>query len=176
MNLRTFKDLYWEEMRDLYDAEHQLLASFGDIINAVALPDLKQSLSDYLTLTREHVEQLERIFSASSENPLGNPCKTMVGLIEECGDLVREERRADPGVLDAAIIAAVQKVAHFEMAGYGCARTFASILHEHESAGFLDHALRQHQRMNDELTQLAMSSVNPEAAEATAAEASGVES
>src|SRR5947207_15225064 len=101
MKLDSFKDLYIEELRDLYDAEHQLLKGLPAIAEAAVLPDLKEAFANHIEQTKTHVRRLEDIFLGLGVNPLGDPCKTMTGLIAECDDLIKEERRADPGVLDA---------------------------------------------------------------------------
>src|SRR5437870_2988918 len=130
MKLDSFKHLYIEELRDLYDAEQQLLKGLPAVVEAAVLPELKQVFADHIEQTKAHIQRLENIFSALHTETLGHPSKTMKGLMAECNDLVQEERTADPGVLDAALIAAMQKIEHFEIAGYGCARTFAEILGE----------------------------------------------
>ena len=167
MKLDSFKHLYVEELRDLYDAEHQLLKGLPSVAEAAVLPELKEAIARHLQETQEHVHRLERIFTALDTEPIGNPCKTMTGLLAECNDLIREERRADPGVLDAALIAAVQKIEHFEIAGYGCTRTFAEILGERPAAALLQQSLEEEAHTDKLLTQLALRSVNVEALEAT---------
>jgi ferritin-like metal-binding protein YciE len=167
MKLNSFKDLYTEELRDLYDAEHQLLKCLPAIAEAAVLPELREAFANHIEQTKTHVERLEGILSALGIDPLGNPCKTMTGLIAECNDLIKEERTADPGVLDAALIAATQKIEHFEIAGYGCARTFAEILGEKEAARILQQSLDEEGDANKLLNSLALRSVNVEAAEAT---------
>ena len=167
MKLDSFKHLYMEELRDLYDAEHQLLKGLPVVADAAFLPELRQAFADHIQQTKTHIERLEEIFQALGTDPLGNPSKTMAGLIEECNDLVREERKADPGVLDAALIAAMQKIEHFGIAGYGCARTFAEILGEKEATHLLQQSLDEKGQTNRLLNSLALRSVNLEAVEAT---------
>jgi ferritin-like metal-binding protein YciE len=167
MKLDSFRNLYIEELRDLYDAEHQLLKGLPAIAESAVLPELKAAFADHIEQTKTHVERLESIFDGLGEDPLGNPCKTMTGLIAECNDLIKEERKADPGVLDAALIAAMQKIEHFEIAGYGCARTFAEILRERDAAKLLQQSLDEEGETNRMLNGLAMRSVNVEAIEAT---------
>jgi ferritin-like metal-binding protein YciE len=167
MKLNSFKDLYIEELRDLYDAEHQLLKGLPAVAEAAVLPDLKRALAEHLEQTSAQIQRLETIFKTLQIDPRGNPCHTMVGLVDECNDLIREEATADPGVLDAALIAATQKIEHFEIAGYGCARTFAAILGEKEAAAILQRSLDEEGEMNKLLNCLAMRSVNVEAVQAT---------
>jgi ferritin-like metal-binding protein YciE len=170
MKLDSFKQLYIEELRDLYDAEKQLLHGLPAIAEAAVLPELRQAFADHIEQTKTHVERLETIFAKLQVDPVGNPSKTMMGLIDECNDLIREETTADPGVLDAALIAATQKIEHFEIAGYGCARTFAEILGEREAAGLLQKSLDEEGSSNKLLNALALRSVNLEAVEATGAQ------
>jgi len=167
MKLDSFKDLYIEELRDLYDAENQLLKALPAVAEAAVLPELREAFANHIEQTKTHVQRLEEIFQKLQTDPLGNPCKTMTGLLDECDDLIQEERTADPGVLDAALIAAMQKIEHFEIAGYGCARTFAEILREREAAAILQKSLDEEGDTNRLLNSLAMRSVNLEALEAT---------
>jgi ferritin-like metal-binding protein YciE len=167
MKLDSFKHLYIEELRDLYDAETQLLKGLPAVAEAAVLPELKEAFARHMQQTKVHLERLENIFRKLGESPLGNPCKTMTGLIAECNDLIKEERKADPGVLDAALIAAIQKIEHFEIAGYGGTRAFAEILGEKEAAAVLQQSLDDGGGTNKLLNSLALRSVNVEAAEAT---------
>jgi ferritin-like metal-binding protein YciE len=167
MKLDSFRDLYIEELRDLYDAEHQLLKALPAVAEAAFFPELKEAFAGHIEQTKGHVERLEQIFQRLQTDPMGNPSKTMTGLIDECHDLIKEERKADPGVLDAALIAAAQKIEHFEIAGYGCARTFAEILGEQEAAHILQQSLDEEGQTNKLLNRLALRSVNLEAVAAT---------
>ena len=170
MKLDSFRHLYIEELRALYDAEHQLLKSLPTVAEAAVLPELMAAFADHIEQTKTHVDRLERLLEALQTGPSGNPCKTMQGLIAECDDLIKEERTADPGVLDAALIAATQKVEHFEIAAYGCARTFAEILGERSAAEVLQQSLNEEAETDRLLNSLAMRSVNVEAVDATDAE------
>jgi ferritin-like metal-binding protein YciE len=167
MRLDSFKDLYIEELRDLFDAENQLLKALPAIAEAAVLPELKEAFADHIEQTKTHVTQLKKIFQGLNTGPHGNPSKTMTGLIDECNDLINEEKTADPGVLDAALIAATQKIKHFEIAGYGCARTFAEILGQREAAQTLQSLLDDEGTTNKLLNSLALRSVNLEALQAT---------
>jgi len=167
MKLDSFKDLYIEELRDLYDAEKQLLKGLPAVAEAAVLPELREAFANHIEQTKTHIERLEEVFQGLQTDPCGNPCKTMTGLIDECNDLIQEERTADPGVLDAALIAAMQKIEHFEIAGYGCARTFAEILRERNAASILQKSLDEEGDTNRLLNSLALRSVNLEALEAT---------
>lgn len=167
MKLNSFKNLLVEELRDLFDAENQLLRALPALADNVVLPELKNAFITHLEETREHATRLERILSQLGAAPEGNPCKTMSGLIAEAQDLIDSRKTADPGVLEAALIGAAQKMEHFEMAAYGCARTYAQILGMSSITQTLQQTLNEESNANKTLNQLAMQSVNPEAAEAT---------
>ena len=167
MKLNSFKNLLIEELRDIYDAEQQLVKALPKLAETAVLPELKQAFVDHLEQTEAHVQRLESIFVQLNENPGGNPCKTMTGLIAEAEDLIKEEKDADPGVLEAALIGAAQKVEHFEIAAYGCARTYATILGLDNIANVLQQTLDEEGETNKLLNSIALQSVNPEAADAT---------
>lgn len=167
MKLNSFKNLLIEELRDIYDAEQQLVSALPKMAEAAVLPELKQAFVDHLEETETHIKRLERIFLEFKESPEGNPCKTMTGLIAEAEDLIKEEKKADPGVLEAALIGAAQKVEHFEIAAYGCARTYATILGFDHIAEQLQETLDEEGATNKLLNSIALQSVNPEAADAT---------
>lgn len=167
MKLNSFRNLLIEELRDIYDAERQLVHALPSMAETAVLPELKKAVVQHLEQTEGHVSRLEKIFQGLGASPEGNPCKTMKGLIEEVQDLIDEEKKADPGVLEAALIGAAQKIEHFEIAAYGCARTYAQILGMDELAATLQQTLDEEAAANCELNAIALQSVNPEAAEAT---------
>lgn len=167
MNLKSFRDLLIEELRDIYDGEQQLVHALPLMADAVVLPELKKAFVNHLEETNSHITRLEKIFLQFGESPLGNPCKTMQGLIAEAQDIIDLDGKADPGVLEAALIAAAQKVEHFEIAAYGTARTYAEILKLSGIAATLQETLDEEGKANKLLNRLATLSVNPEAADAT---------
>ena len=167
MNLKSFRDLLVEELRDIYDGEQQLEHALPLMADAAVLPELKQAFINHLEETKTQIGRLEKIFLQFGESPLGNPCKTMQGLIAEAQDILDEEQEADPGVLEAALVGAAQKMEHFEIAAYGTARTYAEILNLKGIASLLQETLDEEGRTNKLLTKIAMHSINPEAAEAT---------
>lgn len=167
MKLHSFKNLLIEELRDIYDAEQQLVRAMPSLVEAAVLPELKQAFVQHLEETEVHLDRLRQIFKGLREDPSGNPCRTMSGLIAECQDLLGAERKSDPGVLEAALIGAAQKIEHWEIAAYGCARTYARILGLEELAEWLQKTLNEEGKTNRKLNEIAMQSVNPEAAEAT---------
>src|SRR5205814_3148471 len=122
MKLDTLQKLYVDELRDLYNAENQLLKALPKMAKAASSEELKNAFEKHLGQTETHVERLEEIFQELDHNPKGKTCRGMKGLIEEGSEILGEE--GDSSVLDAGIIVAAQKVEHYEIAGYGSVRTF----------------------------------------------------
>ena len=164
MPLESLHDLYVNELKDLYNAENQLLKALPKMAKAADAPELKAAFEEHLEVTRGQVARLEKVFAALGVSPKGKKCKAMEGLIEEGKELLEED--ADPAVLDAALIAAAQKVEHYEMAGYGCARAFASLLGYEDAAALLQETLDEEGEADKKLTELAETVVNVEAEEA----------
>ena len=161
MKLESLKDLYLEQLRDLYSAETQLLDALPKIADAASAPDLKQAFSDHLRQTQEHVRRLERIFSTLGESPSGHTCEGMKGLIREGEQMLRME--GEPAVLDAGLIAAAQRVEHYEIAGYGTVRTYAELLGHDDQVALLERTLDEEEQADELLTRLAETHVNEEA-------------
>jgi ferritin-like metal-binding protein YciE len=157
------EDLFLDTLRDLYDAEKQITKALPKMSKAATSEDLKAAFEEHLQVTRKQVERLERIFSELEEKPSGKKCAAMEGLIEEGEELVEEGEPS--AVLDAGLIGAAQKVEHYEMAGYGTARTFANILGHDEAAQLLQQTLDEEKETDLKLTELAESVVNEEAVE-----------
>ena len=133
MPLRTLPELYVQQLRDLYDAERQLTEALPKMAGAAAHDDLAQAFRDHLDQTRQHAERLERVFDNLGERPSGHTCKAMRGLVKEGDEMIDEKYHffsedADPAVLDAGLIAAAQRVEHYEIAGYGTVCTYAEML------------------------------------------------
>jgi ferritin-like metal-binding protein YciE len=161
MKLTTLHDLYVDELRDLYHAEHQLLKALPKMAKAASAPELAQAFTDHLAETEIQIERLDEIFKGLDVSPKGKTCKAMEGLLAEGKDLMAEN--ADPSVMDAALIAAAQRVEHYEIAGYGCVRTFARLLGYEAAAGLLQTTLNQEAAADQHLTELAESVINAEA-------------
>jgi ferritin-like metal-binding protein YciE len=161
MKLDTLKKLYVEELRDLYSAENQLLKALPKMAKGASSDELKQAFEDHLEQTKGHVERLEEIFEALDENPKGKTCQAMKGLVEEGSEILGEE--GEDSVLDAGIIAAAQKVEHYEIASYGTVRTWATLLGEEEAASLLQETLDEEGEADKQLNELAEEIVNPEA-------------
>ena len=163
MKLKTLRDLFVHELKDLYSAEKQLLKALPKMAKAASNEELQSAFEEHLEQTEEHVNRLERILKDLGESTRGEKCAGMEGLIEEGNKLMGED--TSPDVLDAALIVAAQKVEHYEIAAYGSARTFAEILGEDEAAELLQETLEEEGETDQKLTELAESTVNVEAEE-----------
>ena len=166
MEMETLKDLYIEELKDLYSAENQLLKALPRMAKVATHPKLKKAFLTHERQTREHAKRLERICKQLDVSPKGKKCEGMEGLIKEAKGLIAE--RPDKEVLDAGLIAAAQHVEHYEMAGYGCVRTYARQLGMEEQANLLQRTLDEEGDTDKLLTLLAETSINLEAEEADA--------
>jgi ferritin-like metal-binding protein YciE len=161
MAMDSLKDLYVEELKDLYNAENQLLKALPKMARKASSPDLRAAFEEHLGQTERQVNRLEKIFESLGEKPTGKTCKAMKGLVEEGKEIIEE--KGDGSVLDAALIGAAQKVEHYEIASYGTARTFASLLGEEDAVELLQQTLDEEGETDKKLTALAESLVNPEA-------------
>ena len=164
MSMDSLKDLYIDELKDLYNAENQLLKALPKMAKKASAPELKRAFQEHLTQTEGHVNRLEKIFKGLGEKPTGKTCKAMKGLIEEGKEIIEED--GDDSVLDAALIGAAQRVEHYEIAGYGVVRTFASLLGEEDAMQSLQRTLNEEGETDKKLTQIAESVINIEASEA----------
>lgn len=162
MKLESLHDLYIAELRDLYSAEKQLTKALPKMAGAASTPELKEAFEGHLHETEGHVTRLEQIFESLKEKPTGETCEAMEGLIEEGGHFVKA--KGEPQVIDAGLIAAAQRVEHYEIAGYGTARTLASHLGEEDAADLLQETLDEEGAADKKLTSIAESLVNPQAA------------
>lgn len=158
MKLDTLQKLYVEELRDLYDAENQLLKALPKMAKAASSAELKQVFEDHLDETKEHVERLEDIFKGLDESPKGKTCKAMKGLVEEASEIIEVE--GEESILDAGIIAAAQKVEHYEIASYGTVCAWAKLLGEEEEADLLQQTLDEEGAADKNLSELAEEIVN----------------
>jgi ferritin-like metal-binding protein YciE len=164
MAMDSLKDLYVDELKDLYNAENQLLKALPRMAKKASAPELKRAFQEHLTQTEGHVNRLEKILKGLGEKPTGKTCKAMKGLIEEGKEIIEED--GEDSVLDAALIGAAQRVEHYEMAGYGVVRTFASLLGEEDAMQSLQRTLNEEGETDKKLTQIAESVINIEASEA----------
>jgi ferritin-like metal-binding protein YciE len=164
MKLGTLQELLIEEIKDLYSAENQLLKALPKMAKAAADFTLKAAFEEHLEETRVQVDRLFTISEQLNFSPKGKKCKAMEGLIEEGSDVI--DAKGDASVKDAALICAAQKVEHYEMAGYGCARTFAQLLGLSEVAELLQETLDEEGNADKKLTEIAKAAINVEASTA----------
>jgi len=161
MKMETLQELYVEELQDVYDAEKQLVKALPKMAKNANNEELKAALEQHLEQTEEHVSRLERVFEELGEKPKGKKCKAMQGLLEEGKEMMEED--ASEEVRDAAMIAAAQKVEHYEIATYGTLRTYAEMLGFDDQADLLQETLDEEKDTDENLTELAVSCVNLEA-------------
>ena len=161
MEMETLHELYVDELKDLYSAENQILKALPRMIRAATHTKLKQGFSKHERQTRQHVKRLERIFKSLGEKPTGKECVGMEGVLKEGSELIKE--KPDKEVLDAGLISAAQHVEHYEMAGYGTVRTWASLMGYDDHAELLQQTLDEERDTDEALTSLAESSINLEA-------------
>lgn len=161
MQMQSLQDLFVDELKDLYNAENQLLKALPKMAKAASNDKLKQALTSHLEQTKGHVQRLEQVFDSLGEKPKGKVCKAMKGLVEEGKEMMEEGE--EPEVTDAAIIAASQRIEHYEMAGYGCVRTYAHVLGNKQIAGILQKTLDEEGEADKKLTALAESVINVQA-------------
>ena len=161
MNLETLKELYVNELRDLYNAENQLIKALPKMAKGASSDELKEAFGKHLEQTKGHMQRLEQVFEELGEKPKGKTCQAMKGLIEEGSEVLKAD--GEDSVLDAAIIVAAQKVEHYEIASYGSVRTFAQLLGQDKSAELLQQTLDEESEANELLNKLAEDIVNPEA-------------
>jgi ferritin-like metal-binding protein YciE len=157
----TLEDLYMDLLKDLYSAEKQLVKALPKMAKNAQASDLQKAFQEHLMQTEGQVERIERIFSEMGGSPRGKKCIGMEGLVEEGNELLKED--AEPEVLDAGLIAAAQKVEHYEIAGYGTARAWAQRLGYDNAARLLQETLEEESMANEKLTQIAERHVNMEA-------------
>jgi ferritin-like metal-binding protein YciE len=161
MSLDTLKELYVNELRDLYNAENQLVKALPKMAKGASSDELKEAFEKHLEQTKGHVQRLEEVFQELGEKTKGKTCQAMKGLIEEGSEVL--EADGEDSVLDAAIIVAAQKVEHYEIASYGSVRTFAQLLGQDKSAELLQQTLDEEAEADELLNKLAEEIVNPEA-------------
>lgn len=154
MKESALKTLYVDERRDLYNAENQLTKALPKMAKAATSTDLRRGFEDHLKHTEGHVKRLEQIFKNLNEKPSGKKCKGMEGLVEGGKEMIEEEK-LEGETLDAGLISAAQRVEHYEIAAYGCVRTYAKLLGETEAASFLEQTLTEEKETDRKLTKLA---------------------
>jgi ferritin-like metal-binding protein YciE len=161
------KELYIDELKDLYNAENQLVKALPKMAKAASSEELSQGFEEHLEQTRAHVQRLEEIFQSLGENPKGKKCKGMEGLVAEGAEVMKED--FEDSVMDAALIGAAQRVEHYEIAAYGTVCAFAEELGESEQASLLNETLEEEKETDEKLTKLTQQ-INSQANEAAAKE------
>jgi ferritin-like metal-binding protein YciE len=169
MELETLKDLYVHELKDLYSAENQLIKALPKMAKAANNRQLAAGFNQHLEQTKRHAKRLELILKSHDESTRGPKCEGMEGLIAEGDKMAKED--AEDEVRDAGLIAAAQRVEHYEIAGYGCARTYAQLLGDKKGARALDITLREEGATDKKLTKLARSVINLKAKKVVKAKA-----
>jgi ferritin-like metal-binding protein YciE len=159
--MKTLKDLFLDELEDIYDAERRIVKALPKLAKAATCDDLKAAFQSHLKETEGHVKKLEEVFQSFDEKAKGKTCEATVGLLEE-GDEIAEDFKGSPAI-NAALISAAQKVEHYEMASYGCLHEWAGLLGNEEAARLLQEILGEEKTANETLTELARASSNNEA-------------
>jgi ferritin-like metal-binding protein YciE len=152
MEKNALKVLYIDELRDIYNAENQLVKALPKMAKASTSDDLRVGFEEHLEQTKGHVQRLEQIFAELDEKPTGKKCKGMEGLVQEGKEMIDEQ---EGEVLDAGLISAAQRVEHYEIAAYGCVRTYANLLGETDAAELLNQTLEEEKETDKKLTSLA---------------------
>jgi ferritin-like metal-binding protein YciE len=163
MKIKTVNDLFADMIKDLYSAESQLVKALPKMAKKASTPELKKGFEKHLEQTIAQKDRLEKIADILDITPKGKKCMAMEGLIEEAEDMISEIK--DPDVLDAGLIAAAQKVEHYEIASYGTAATFAKMLTNNEILNLLLQTLEEEKSTDAKLTEVAESLVNEKAAQ-----------
>ncbi len=162
MSLDSLQNLFVTELKDIYNAEKQLVTALPRIAKAAGAPQLAKAITKHLKETEGHVARLEEIFQSLGLPVRGKKCKGMEGLLEEGKEVMEEE--AQESVRDAALISAAQKVEHYEIAAYGCLRSYAQILGHNDAAKLLEQTLKEEEAADEKLNELAKGGINQAAA------------
>jgi ferritin-like metal-binding protein YciE len=155
----ALRETFIDELRDLYDAEKQLVKALPKMAKAAEHEELKTAFEEHLEQTETHVERLEQVFKIFEEAPRGKKCKAMLGLLEEGKELIEEEAG------DAALICAAQKVEHYEIASYGSLVAWGALLEEQDAVEILEETLEEEKETDSRLTEIAQEAANPEESE-----------
>ncbi len=153
MKIESLRDLYLEQLQDLYNAEQQLIKALPKMAKAASSEDLKAAFEEHLEKTRGHAQRIETICAQMGEKANGKKCKAMEGLVKEGGEVMEEDMEEE--IKDAALIAAAQRVEHYEIAGYGCVRAYASKLGDDGAASLLSQTLAEEKEADEALNEIA---------------------
>ncbi|MAS36399.1 MAG: hypothetical protein CL610_20520 [Anaerolineaceae bacterium] len=160
MKFGNLHELFIGELKDIYDAEHQITKALPKMKKAASSSDLQKAFDEHLKETETHIKRLEKVFDMIEEEAERETCDAMEGLISEGEEIIEENKKSD--ARDAALIAAAQRVEHYEIAGYGTLRTYAQLLDYPEAAELLQQTLDEEGEADKKLTGLA-EAINPEA-------------
>jgi ferritin-like metal-binding protein YciE len=153
MEHQALKELYVDELKDIYSAENQLVKALPKMAKAATSDELRTGFEEHLEQTRGHVQRLEQIFKGLGEKPTGKKCKGMEGLVAEGQEMMEEDFEDD--LMDAALISAAQRVEHYEIAAYGTVRTYAELLGEDQAVTLLEQTLGEEKETDQKLSDLA---------------------
>ena len=170
MKLQSMQDLFTYEVQDLYSAEQMIVDALPQMIDAAVAPELKRAFDEHLAQTRQHVERLERIFASMDQSPESRTCEGLEGILDEGKSIIRAgslvKSAVDDRVRDAALIGAAQRVEHYEIAAYGCLKTYARWLGMDEAARLAEQTLDDENAADQKLTTIAEGFINAQAAAA----------
>jgi len=153
MKIESLRDLYVEQLKDLYNAEQQLIKALPKMAKAASSEELRAAFESHLEETRQHAQRIETIFEQMGEKARGKKCKAMEGLVAEGGEVIEEDM--ENSIKDAALIAAAQRVEHYEIAGYGCVGAYATKLGEDDAATLLSQTLEEEKEADKALNDIA---------------------
>ncbi|MGA2561236.1 MAG: ferritin-like domain-containing protein [Terracidiphilus sp.] len=160
MSVGSIEELFIDELKDLYSAEHQITKTLPKLVKAATTPELKKAFENHLKETEGQIERLDRVFEILGKSPRGKTCAGMKGVLEEGAEMLKETEEGS--IRDAALISAAQRVEHYEMAGYGSVREYAKLLGQNEIAKLLEKTLEEEKAADSKLGQVARQ-VNPAA-------------
>jgi ferritin-like metal-binding protein YciE len=159
----SLKEVYIDELKDLYNSENQLIKAIPKMAKAANSTDLRAGFEEHLEQTKNHATRLDQILEALGENPRGKKCKGMQGIVAEGSEVIDQSHEG--AVRDSALIAAAQRVEHYEIAAYGVVRAFAELLGQNEAVSLLTQTLSEEKETDEKLSELAQA-INQEAAQA----------
>jgi len=168
MSLDSLREVYLEDLKDIYNAEQQLTKALPKLANNTTSPQLKKLIETHLEETEGHVKRLEEVFEMLDEKPKGKHCAGIAGIVEESSDLMKED--VDGAVLDAGIIAGAQRAEHYEIAAYGSVMAWAKVLGLRDIASLLSETLEEEKAADEKLTALAEKAINRQASGSSAGE------
>jgi ferritin-like metal-binding protein YciE len=153
MTIESLRELYVEQLKDLYSAEQQLIKALPKMAKASSSEELKAAFEDHLNQTRQQAQRIETIFEQMDEKPTGKKCKAMEGLVKEGAEVIEEDM--EDSLKDAALIAAAQRVEHYEIAGYGCVKAYATRLGDENAVTLLEQTLEEEKKADELLNGIA---------------------